>query len=578
MAELGVRIETERAVAEAMALGRDQGLFTNVRSILAIYEQGVELPLHVTVNQTRMQEYLLARVAEVEQPAIDAALTLNGTTLATAPSATGQQVLVGDTLQEITAAIQALDPQMIALRTRTLQPSLSDGAVQEAQATIDTLLATPLTLTVEGWATPFVWSREDIARLIRIERVNGAEGDTLVVSLDQELIKTALEEIGDTTEKVGRYPRVAWNGGALRITREGTSGERLDAVVAQEMVTSALFKADEQRNVNLPMRETAAPVTTANLGELGIRELLSVGRSDFSGSAAYRITNIQAGMRLLDGVLVAPDEEFSFNNTIGRIDASNGFVEGYAIVRNRTQLEWGGGICQDSTTMFRAAFWAGLPITERWGHSFYISWYDKYGFGEYGNGPGMDAAIFTGALDFKFINDTGNWILIQTNVDTSRSLAEVRIYGTDDGRKVRLAGPEITDRLPAPTEPVYVAVPEQPPGRMRQSDTARGGMTINFTRIIERDGETIERRTFETKFRPWPNIFEANPADLGPDGRPLPRETPTPEPEEVPPPPPGEEVPPPLEPAPEPAPEPPPAPEPAPEPPPAPEPTPLPEG
>lgn len=171
--------------------------------------------------------------------------------------------------------------------------------------------------------------------------------------------------------------------------------------------------------------------------------------------------------------------------------------------------------------MFRAAFWAGLPITERWGHSFYISWYDKYGFGEYGDGPGMDATIFTGARDFKFLNDTGHWLLIQTLVDTSRSLAEVRIYGKSDGRKVSLIGPTIVERIPAPTAPLYVADPRRPRGTIRQTDKARGGMTIHYTRIIERNGQIIERRLFETRFKPWPNIYEVNPADLGPDGRPI---------------------------------------------------------
>jgi vancomycin resistance protein YoaR len=269
------------------------------------------------------------------------------------------------------------------------------------------------------------------------------------------------------------------------------------------------------------------PVTADNLGQLGIREQLSVGRSDFSGSAPYRVTNIQAGMTLLHGILVPPDEEFSFNDSVGQINAANGFVEGYAIVQNRTQLEWGGGICQDSTTMFRAAFWAGRPITERWGHSFYISWYDRYAFADYGNGPGMDATIFTGALDFKFLNDTGNWLLVQTYVDRSRALAEVRIYGTSDGRTVSMIGPTTTNRVPAPTQPVYVPEPARPRGSPRQSDTARGGMTINFTRVVERDGQVIERRSFETKFKPWPDIFEINPADLGPDGKPLPQPTPT---------------------------------------------------
>jgi len=525
LAELGVRLEVDRAIDEAYAAGRQNSMVDNLRQVAAVWQNGLELPLHVTIDQDVMQAYLLGRVAEVEQPAVDARLQLDGALVSVLPGSSGQQVLVSETLQEITAAIQSLDAQTVALRTRELQPRLSDAAASSAEERIAGLLAGPITLAVGE--QQFEWSLSDLARLVRVERTSDATGDALAVTVDRDLIGEKIAALADATEQKGRYPRVAWNGGDLTITREGTPGQRIDEAQAGELVLAALNAPAEQRAIALPLRETAPPVTADNLSQLGITNLLSVGRSDFSGSAPYRITNIKAGMRLLNGILLAPGEEFSFNNAVGSIDASNGFVEGYAIVQNRTQLEWGGGICQDSTTMFRAAFWAGLPITERWGHSFYISWYDKFAFGDYGNGPGMDATIFTGALDLKFLNDTGHWLLIQTG--TSGTTAEVRIYGTDDGRTVRLEGPTTRDRVPAPTEPVYVAEPSRPRGSPRQSDTARGGMTIDFARVIERDGQVVERRTFQTRFKPWPNIFEINPADLGPDGKPLPRATPTPE-------------------------------------------------
>ncbi len=525
LAELGVRLELDGAVSTALAAGRHHGFFENLREVLAVYQNGLELPLHMTVDQQAMQGYLLARVAEVNQPAVDATLRLNGASISTAPAATGQQVLVAETLQEITAALQDLDSQTIALRTRELQPRLSDAAVKEAESAIAAILAGPVTLTVEGVDEPYVWPLDELARLVRVERATGPAGDTLAVSIDGAPIREQLATIAEATQVAGEHPRLDWNDGDLRIIREGTPGLRLDVARAEELVLGALGRPAAERSLAMPLSEVPSPVTAATLDQLGIGELISVGRSDFSGSAAYRITNIKAGMKLLHGVLLAPGEEFSFNETIGEIDESNGFVEGYAIVQNRTQLEWGGGICQDSTTMFRAAFWAGLPITERWGHSFYISWYDKFAFAGYGDGPGMDATIFTGALDLKFLNDTGNWLLIQSLTDGTT--AEVRIYGTDDGRKVSLVGPTTTDRVPAPTDPVYVAEPERPRGSPRQSDTARGGMTIEFTRVIERAGQVIERRSFETKFKPWPNIFEVNPADLGPDGKPLPTPVPT---------------------------------------------------
>lgn len=531
LSDLGVRIEVERAVTGALSAGRGHGFIQNLRDVFDIYQHGLELPLHLTVDETVMQRYLLQRVEEVERPAVDAQLALNDATVATAPAVMGRQVLVQETLYEMSAAMQDLMPQTVALRTRQVQPQVSDSAVTEAQTQVNAILAGPLTVNVEGLPDSVTWDVSELATFVRIQRVAATPSDRLLVSIDTDAIQERIATIADATEIKGEQPRVDWNGGDLRILEEGTTGLRVDEAVAKKLVLSALAAPSDQRTLTLPMVTIPPPVTTETLGQLGIRDLISVGRSDFSGSASYRITNIQAGMRLLNGVLVAPNEEFSFNDTIGQIDGSNGFVEGYAIVRNRTQLEWGGGICQDSTTMFRAAFWAGLPITERWGHSFYISWYNKYAFGEDRHGPGMDAAIFTGALDFKFLNDTGNWLLIQTMVDTNRSLAEVRIYGTNDGRTVSLVGPKTFDVVPAPTEPVYVAEPSRPPGNMRQSDTARDGMTIEFTRVVERAGQVVESRLFQTKFKPWPNIFEVNPVDLGPDGKPLPTATPVPTPD-----------------------------------------------
>lgn len=574
LGELGAHLEIERAVDAAFTSGRGNGFFANVRTVLAIYQNGFELPLALTIDQAAMQQYVVERVAEVERPAIDAGVQLNGTTIAFTPAVTGQQVLVDETIYELTAALQSITPQTVVLRTREVFPRLNDQAAAQTQAALDQALVGPISIRVPGVNGLFVWEIEQLAKFMQLERVPGStDNDTVRLSFDATAIRALLAELATATERKSIAPRFDWNNGNPRMITPGKPGSRIDEAQAEELILAALAAPVSAREIELPLREIASPASVTPLGQLGVRELVSVGRSDFSGSAAYRVTNINAGMNRLHGVLLAPGEEFSFNNTVGEIDASNGFVEGYAIVQNRTQLEWGGGICQDSTTMFRAAFWAGLPITERWGHSFYISWYDRHAFAEYGDGPGMDATIFTGALDLKFVNDTGNWLLIQAG--TRGSTAEIRFYGTNDGRRVTLARREIIERIPAPTQPVYVAEPSRPRGSIRQSDTARGGMTIEFTRVIERGNEVLERRTFETRFKPWPNIFEVNPADLGPDGRPRPRPTapptePTPElgPDGLP-------IPAPY---PGPAPEPAPAPDPAPvpEPAPAPEPTPVP--
>ncbi len=529
--ELGVHVNIDEAIQQAMGAGRHHGYVENLREIVAVWQNGLEVPLGLTVNQETLQQYVLHISTEVNHPATDAQVAFDGETTRTVSAVSGRQVQVNEMVHDITSALQTLEPQQLPLRTIPLLPLLNDKEAVRARQAIGAILRAPLTLkaTSEGEEREWVWSVPELGQLVQVYRTATKEPgeDQFIVTLDEHEIYRRVSEIAEETVSGVVYPRVDWNGGDLKIIREGEPGRRVDEDLATTLTLATLYSSD-RRVVQLPFRKANPPVTADNLHMLGITELLGVGRSDFTGSEAYRITNIKAGMRQLHGILVAPGEEFSFNENIS-ISPQTGYVAGYAIVRNRTQLEWGGGICQDSTTMFRAAFWSGLPILERWGHSFYISWYDKYGYGEYGNGPGMDATIFTGGRNFRFLNDTGNWILIQTSVDVSRVLAEVRIYGTDPGRTVKLEGPRIFNRTPPPAAPVYIPDGSLPPGAVRRTDTARGGMSIVFTRIIEEDGVEVRRDEFLTRFKPWPNIYLINPASLGPDGRLLPTPTPTPE-------------------------------------------------
>jgi len=544
--ELGMTFDFRGAVDAAYNAGRGHGLIDDAREIAAIWQHGLDVPLHVSYDETRAQAYLTQLAREIERAPADAQVRLDGAQIAIVGAAIGRQVLVDATLSHVSQQLQAFVPATIPLQTREIPPRLDDATVAAARAQIETILQGPLTLRVDK--NEYEWTVADLADMIIINRVPSAEGDRIAVTLDQDMIARRIRQIADETEKPGTRPRVAWNNGDLKIMKPGKPGLRLDEARARDMVIAAAMGRD--RTLELPMVPTDPPVTEANLHQLGIRELVSIGKSDFTGSAAYRIHNIGVGMQLLNGLLIAPGEEFSFNKNIGQINAANGFVEGAAIIQNRTQQEFGGGICQDSTTMFRAAFWAGLPITERWGHSFYISWYDKYALGPRGNGPGLDATIFTGGPDLKFINDTGAWLLIQAWSNPKTGVAQIELYGTKPNRTVDLTH-KVYDRVPAPTEPVFVADPKVPQGTIRHTDKARGGMTIDVYRLVVENGVPRPPELFRTRFRPWPNIYTLNPADIGPDGKPLipfpqddqPAPTPAPPPEQPtePPPPPGVE-------------------------------------
>jgi vancomycin resistance protein YoaR len=515
-AELGIAFDFRGAIDQAYRAGRGNGMIENLQEVAAIWQNGLELPLRVSFDQGAMQRYVAGVRAELESPPADAQLRLEGVRVSMVPSHTGRQVLVDETVEDLTSSLRSFKPGTVALRTRDLLPRLNDAEVLAARARIEAMLQAPLTLQVER--KEYVWSPEEVALMLRIARVpHDAALDRLDVALDQYQIDRRMRKIADETGRGSVNPRLSWNNGDIKILKPGKLGLRLDEEKARDLIIASI--AGSNRVLALPVREVEPQVTEANMHNIGLNELVAVGTSDFSGSAPYRVHNVGTGMQILNGILLAPDEEFSFNENIGSIDKSNGFVQGYAIIQNRTQLEFGGGICQDSTTMFRAAFWAGLPITERWGHSFYISWYDKYGLASYGNGPGMDATIFTGGPDLKFVNDTGHWLLIQSWSNPKTGVAQVEFYGTKPNREVMLSQ-RVYDRQPAIANPVFVADSKQPRGVIKQTDTARGGMTIDVYRTIVENGVRQKPELFRTKFKPWPNIYAVNPADMGPDGKP----------------------------------------------------------
>ncbi len=509
-AELGIKVNLERAVAEAYNAGRSNGLIENLQQVAAIYQRGLDLPLRITIDGQTLQAYLQGLAVEVEQPPSEAILSIVDAKVQARTSTDGRMVLLDETAAEIVRQVKSLEPQVVTLRTSDLRPQLSSEAIAEARRTTEAILSTPLTLKFKD--TTFALDQQTMADMVMLQRVPTDGGVTLNAQMDQAKLEKWATKLADKIGRSSVEPRVNWNGGNLQIFREGRIGYRLDVKRTVEMINGAVTTIT--RELDLPVEEVQPRVTAETLQSLGIKELVSSGKSDFAGSAQYRITNIKAGVNLLHGILVPPDGEFSFNENVGSIDAANGFVEGYAIVGNRTQKEPGGGICQDSTTLFRAAFYAGLPFTDWTPHRFRISWYEKY------DTIGMDSTIFTGGgPDLRFVNDTGNWLLVQGYANEADATVTFELYGTKvPGRTVERTAPKITNETAAPTKPVYIDDPEQPIGAFKQTDVARGGMDIEIRRIVKQDGVVVSDRPFITRFEAWPNIYLKHPNMPAPTG------------------------------------------------------------
>jgi vancomycin resistance protein YoaR len=206
------------------------------------------------------------------------------------------------------------------------------------------------------------------------------------------------------------------------------AGRSLDpAATIKRAVTATLRNATNTE----PVIATLAPnKTLRETNALGIVGLVAHGESNFAGSTKNRMHNIQVGASKFKWILLKPGQEFSFNEYLGPVSEDAGFKPELVIKTSGTVPELGGGLCQVSTTAFRAALYGGLPVTARRNHSYAVKYYAP---------QGTDATIYPGVQDLKFINDTHAYLLVDTYIEGTKLY--FNFYGTPDDRRVEIDGP-----------------------------------------------------------------------------------------------------------------------------------------
>ncbi len=252
--------------------------------------------------------------------------------------------------------------------------------------------------------------------------------------------------------------------------------------------------------IPIPVKILKPKITIDKINNLGIKELIGEGNSLFQHSIINRVYNVTLATTRLNGILVAPNEVFSFNKALGDVSAFTGYQQAYVIENGRTVLGDGGGVCQVSTTLFRAVLNAGLPIIERHAHAYRVGYYEQ------DSPPGIDATVYSPSVDFRFKNDTGKYILIQTSINPDIEQLTFSLYGTSDGRSVTLTKPIVTDEVPPPPD-VYQDDPTLPKGTIKQIDFSAWGANVYFTRTVIKDNKEYLSDKFTSNFQAWRAIY-----------------------------------------------------------------------
>jgi vancomycin resistance protein YoaR len=521
---LGLIFDAETTVDSAYVIGREGGPWQRLGEQFSSWYYGEQVAPIVLLDEAKLDEAIGQMAAEINRPASDATLSFNGAEVSFESSRQGRSLDTADARARLLATVLTMQDARIQLLVHETQPRVHDTS--EAAQQIRQIMGGPMTfylqepldgIDLESVVLPV----EELVKWIRVQSVEGSQGraETQVI-LDENAIRAWLAPYEAVLQRDPVNARFYFDDDTsqLVLVEPHVSGRELDIEATAGRFLDQVSTPD--RSMPFILREVV-PVahSAAAADDLGITELVSESTTWFYGSSNQRMHNIARAARNFYGIVVAPGEEFSFNRFLGEVSSDQGYEQGLIIFGGRTIEGVGGGVCQVSTTAFQAAFWAGYPITERWEHGYQVGYYDD------GEGPGMDATVYSPLVDFRFINDTPYHLLIENYYSEANSSLTFKFYSTSLGRQIEKSEPAIANVVPAKPD-IWEFNDELEPGEIEQVDWAVEGADVSVERnVFNASGELIRQDIFVSNYVPWQNIFQYGPGTEGVPGVSAPAET-----------------------------------------------------
>jgi vancomycin resistance protein YoaR len=512
--ETGLFLSPEATAQQALEWGRRGGPAARLTEQFRAWFSGALMPPLLIFDERQGQAYLEDLAAEINLPTVEASLQVNGLEVIVQPGQVGRTLDVPTSLQALRAQVETLKDGIVSLAVLETTPTILDASQQAEVAR--TILQAPLTLRVpgagEGGPGPWVFQPEELAGMLSIERVSLPEGDQYQVGLETAQVRALLETIAPDLAQTPDNARFIFNDDTrqLEVIQPAVIGRQLMVEETLQKINEALRSGEHNIGLEFDYMEPLVG-DDATAESLGITDLVSEHTSFFYGSSGSRIQNISTASSRFHGVLVPPGGTFSMAEVLGDVSLDNGYAEALIIYGDRTIKGVGGGVCQVSTTLFRTVFFGGFPIVERHPHAYRVSYYEQRADGSVNpNLAGLDATVFVPYVDFKFTNDTQNWLLMETYVNPAARTLTWKFYSTSDGRTVdwETTGPTHVEE---PPEPVYNENPELAKGTIKQVDWEAEGADITVNRTVYRDGQVYLSDTIYTHYMPWRAIYEYGP-------------------------------------------------------------------
>jgi vancomycin resistance protein YoaR len=516
--QLGLYLDPETSALNAYRIGRSGGMFRRLRNQYSAYAAGEQVPPALIFDQRVTYLVLEGLGKQIDKPVVEATLQVQGMDVLVQAGQTGRELDLAASLALVSAQVQTLQDGIVPLVVRETPPAILDASAQAEVAR--KILSAPLTISVPEGETGGPWTIEPdrLAGMLTFQRVVNGQSAEYRVGLDAGQLLAFLTGLAPDLQRYPQNARFIFNDDTreLEVIQNAVIGRALDAAASLTAVQERV--AAGEHNAQLVFDYTNPAVTDDKTGaDLGITELVVAETSYYYGSSPDRVQNIQAAAASFHGLLIAPGETFSMASQLTDISLENGYAEAAIIVGGRTVKGVGGGVCQVSTTLFRAAFFGGFPVVERHAHAYRVYYYEKVAGNRINTDlAGLDATVYVPLVDFKFTNDTPYWLLMETYVNPSSASITWKFYSTQDGRTVDWTTTGPINRTPPP-EPQYIENPDLAEGEINQVDWEAEGADVNVTRTVYRNGAVYFQDYFNTHYQPWRAVYEYGPGTEIPD-------------------------------------------------------------
>ncbi len=478
--------DSEGTASDIWGIGRERGIFANILTHgNLLFNTKFVLPKIVFFPDV-IKKTLQDHFKNLEKPARNAELLVTDNLLAVIiPEERGIIPDYDLAVEELRQGLFSLSHDDLIVHAKEDTPAIIMADLAPKKREIEILFASKATLTFRYNNKTWAIDKNVYKDWIAVTSGNLTFTGGLAEYMKKIIAPEVEEPAQEARFQLTRERRVV----EFKPSREGL---RIIYDATVKKTTAAFLHSQKNDPIDIITDEVFPEYTTESVNTLGIKEIIGQGVSRFDGSPQNRRHNIKIGADTLNGILIPPGEEFSLVNALGQIDGEHGYLPELVIKGNRTIPEYGGGLCQIGTTLFRGALSSGLPIIERRAHSYRVRYYEP---------AGTDCTIYPPHPDCKFFNDTESHILLQTRM-TDKDELIFEFWGAKDGRKVTQTEPIIYD-VTKPPSTLLVETEDIPEGEKKCTERAHDGAKTKFDYKVEYPDGTVKEQSFLSAYKPW---------------------------------------------------------------------------